>query len=118
MSFRCLRGLYDDQPVNQSTELAIRLRGAVKRYGAITAVAGLDLDVPVGTCVGLLGPNGRRQLDRMAKGKAPDSRERATVAGALSSIDYAACCSGWAGAVVNGSDHASSWCPSIENRHS
>src|SRR5437773_6916725 len=41
-----------------SGELAIRLRGAVKRYGAITAVAGLDLDVPVGTCAGLLGPNG------------------------------------------------------------
>jgi lipooligosaccharide transport system ATP-binding protein len=41
-----------------STELAIRLRGVVKRYGQITAVAGLDLDVPVGTCVGLLGPNG------------------------------------------------------------
>jgi lipooligosaccharide transport system ATP-binding protein len=39
-------------------DLAIRLRGAVKRYGPITAVAGLDLDVPVGTCVGLLGPNG------------------------------------------------------------
>jgi lipooligosaccharide transport system ATP-binding protein len=41
-----------------SQELAIRLRGVVKRYGQITAVAGLDLDVPVGTCVGLLGPNG------------------------------------------------------------
>jgi lipooligosaccharide transport system ATP-binding protein len=39
-------------------ELAVRLRGAVKRYGPIIAVAGLDLDVPVGTCVGLLGPNG------------------------------------------------------------
>jgi lipooligosaccharide transport system ATP-binding protein len=39
-------------------ELAIRLRGAVKRYGPITAVDGLDLDVPYGTCVGLLGPNG------------------------------------------------------------
>jgi lipooligosaccharide transport system ATP-binding protein len=39
-------------------DLAIRLRGAVKRYGPITAVDGLDLDVPVGTCVGLLGPNG------------------------------------------------------------
>ena len=39
-------------------ELAIRLRGVVKRYGEITAVNGLDLDVPVGTCVGLLGPNG------------------------------------------------------------
>jgi lipooligosaccharide transport system ATP-binding protein len=39
-------------------ELAIRLRGVVKRYGPITAVNGLDLDVPEGTCVGLLGPNG------------------------------------------------------------
>src|SRR4051812_42475484 len=37
---------------------AIELRGAVKRYGPITAVDGLDLDVPDGTCVGLLGPNG------------------------------------------------------------
>ena len=41
-----------------TSELAIRLRGAVKRYGPITAVDGLDLDVPIGTCVGLLGPNG------------------------------------------------------------
>src|SRR3712207_1346316 len=37
---------------------AIELRGVVKRYGQVTAVAGLDLDVPEGTCVGLLGPNG------------------------------------------------------------
>ncbi len=37
---------------------AISLRGVVKRYGRITAVDGLDLDVPAGTCVGLLGPNG------------------------------------------------------------
>jgi lipooligosaccharide transport system ATP-binding protein len=41
-----------------SADLAIRLRGVVKRYGPITAVDGLDLDVPEGTCVGLLGPNG------------------------------------------------------------
>jgi lipooligosaccharide transport system ATP-binding protein len=41
-----------------TAELAIRLRGVVKRYGPITAVNGLDLDVPEGTCVGLLGPNG------------------------------------------------------------
>ena len=39
-------------------DLAIRLRGVVKRYGPITAVDGLDLDVREGTCVGLLGPNG------------------------------------------------------------
>jgi len=39
-------------------ESAIRLRGVVKRFGSLTAVDGLDLDVPFGTCVGLLGPNG------------------------------------------------------------
>ena len=40
------------------TDNAIRLRGVVKRFGSLTAVDGLDLDVPFGTCVGLLGPNG------------------------------------------------------------
>ncbi|MEJ7783313.1 MAG: ABC transporter ATP-binding protein [Solirubrobacteraceae bacterium] len=37
---------------------AIRMQGVVKRFGELTAVAGLDLDVPDGTCIGLLGPNG------------------------------------------------------------
>jgi lipooligosaccharide transport system ATP-binding protein len=37
---------------------AISLRGVVKRYGEITAVDGLDLEVPTGVCFGLLGPNG------------------------------------------------------------
>jgi ABC-type multidrug transport system ATPase subunit len=37
---------------------AIQLRGVVKRFGSITAVDGLDLDVPRGICLGLLGPNG------------------------------------------------------------
>ncbi|MDX6664637.1 MAG: lipooligosaccharide transport system ATP-binding protein [Solirubrobacteraceae bacterium] len=37
---------------------AIRLSGFVKRFGDLTAVDGLDLVVPSGTCVGLLGPNG------------------------------------------------------------
>jgi len=37
---------------------AIRLRGFVKRFGGVTAVDGLDLDVPFGSCIGLLGPNG------------------------------------------------------------
>src|SRR3954454_17056369 len=39
-------------------DAAIKLRGVVKRFGALTAVDGLDLDVPYGACVGLLGPNG------------------------------------------------------------
>ncbi len=37
---------------------AIAIRGAVKRYGEITAVDGLDLEVTPGICFGLLGPNG------------------------------------------------------------
>ena len=39
-------------------EGALKLRGVVKRFGSVTAVNGLDLEVPAGTCVGLLGPNG------------------------------------------------------------
>src|SRR5919199_6655248 len=39
-------------------KLAIRLKGVVKHFGPITAVDGLDLEVPYGTCYGLLGPNG------------------------------------------------------------
>jgi lipooligosaccharide transport system ATP-binding protein len=37
---------------------AIELSGVVKHFGPITAVDGLDLDVPEGICLGLLGPNG------------------------------------------------------------
>jgi lipooligosaccharide transport system ATP-binding protein len=40
------------------SEPAVALRGVVKRFGAITAVAGIDLEVPPGICLGLLGPNG------------------------------------------------------------
>jgi lipooligosaccharide transport system ATP-binding protein len=37
---------------------AIELRDVVKTFGPITAVDGLDLEVPAGMCLGLLGPNG------------------------------------------------------------
>jgi ABC-2 type transport system ATP-binding protein len=40
------------------SELAIEVRGLVKRYGTLTAVAGLDLEMRKGECFGLLGPNG------------------------------------------------------------
>jgi ABC-2 type transport system ATP-binding protein len=36
----------------------IRIAGLVKRFGAVTALDGLDLSVPKGTVLGLLGPNG------------------------------------------------------------
>jgi ABC-2 type transport system ATP-binding protein len=37
---------------------AVRVDGAVKRFGATTALAGVDLEVAEGTVFGLLGPNG------------------------------------------------------------
>ena len=63
---------------------AIRLRGVVKRFGPITAVDGLDLDVPEGTCLGLLGPNGagKSTTMRMLTAQAiPDE-------GSLSALGY------------------------------
>lgn len=40
------------------SDTSVRVRGLVKTYGDITALDGLDLDVPGGTVLGLLGPNG------------------------------------------------------------
>ena len=56
----------------------IELRGVVKRFGPITAVDGLDLDVPEGICLGLLGPNGagKSTTMRLLTGQAiPDEGE-------------------------------------------
>jgi ABC-2 type transport system ATP-binding protein len=39
-------------------KLAVQARGLVKRFGAVPALAGVDLHVPTGTMLGLLGPNG------------------------------------------------------------
>lgn len=40
------------------SRVAIRAKGLVKRFGKLTAVAGLDLEVRTGICLALLGPNG------------------------------------------------------------
>jgi ABC-2 type transport system ATP-binding protein len=39
-------------------EPVVEIRGLVKRYGSLTALAGVDLDVRRGEIFGLLGPNG------------------------------------------------------------
>lgn len=55
---------------------AIQLRGVTKGYGPITAVDGLDLEVPRGIVLGLLGPNGagKSTTMRLLTGQAlPDS---------------------------------------------
>jgi len=40
------------------TDVAVRTVGLTKRYGTLTAVDGLDLDIPQGSVFGLIGPNG------------------------------------------------------------
>jgi ABC-2 type transport system ATP-binding protein len=40
------------------SKAALALRGLVKRFDGVYAVAGVDLDVPAGSFFGLLGPNG------------------------------------------------------------
>lgn len=59
-------------------DAAIRARGLVKRYGDVTAVDGLDLELERGTCLGLLGPNGAGKTTtiEMLEGlKRPDAGE-------------------------------------------
>jgi len=56
----------------------VHARGVVKRYGALTAVDGIDLEVRRGTCVGVLGPNGAGKTTtiEMLEGlKRPDAGE-------------------------------------------
>ena len=53
-------------------------RGLVKRFGTVTAVDGLDLELAPGTCLGLLGPNGAGKTTtiEMLEGlKEPDAGE-------------------------------------------
>src|SRR4051794_41913306 len=44
---------------------AISLRGVRKSFGSLTAVDGIDLEVPAGVCFGLLGPNGAGESTTM-----------------------------------------------------
>jgi lipooligosaccharide transport system ATP-binding protein len=55
----------------------------VKRFGPITAVDGLDLEVPAGICLGLLGPNGagKSTTMRMLTGQARATEGRINVLG-------------------------------------
>ncbi|MEA2368629.1 MAG: type transport system ATP-binding protein, partial [Thermoleophilaceae bacterium] len=62
---------------------ALAVRGLVKRYGRIEALAGVDLDVEQGELVGLLGPNGagKSTLVKIACGLVRATAGSAEVAG-------------------------------------
>jgi ABC-2 type transport system ATP-binding protein len=63
---------------------AFRAEGLEKRYGSVTALGGVDLEVEEGELVGLLGPNGagKSTLVKIACGLVRASKGRAEVAGA------------------------------------
>ncbi|MDS1271660.1 ATP-binding cassette domain-containing protein [Lipingzhangella sp. LS1_29] len=61
----------------------VTAEGLCKRYGQVTALDGVDLDVPTGTVVGLLGPNGagKTTMIRLLTTLARPDAGRARVAG-------------------------------------
>jgi ABC-2 type transport system ATP-binding protein len=63
---------------------ALEVRALAKRYGAVEALAGVDLEVAEGELVGLLGPNGagKSTLTKIACGLVRPTAGTATVAGA------------------------------------
>ncbi len=63
--------------------LAVSARGLTKRFGEITAVDDLDLELPAGRIYGLLGPNGsgKTTLIRLLVGLARPTSGEATVLG-------------------------------------
>jgi ABC-2 type transport system ATP-binding protein len=63
---------------------ALAVRGLEKRYGSVTALAGVDLEVGEGELVGLLGPNGagKSTLVKIASGLVRASGGTAQVRGA------------------------------------
>src|SRR3989442_13154046 len=63
---------------------ALAVRGLAKRYGAVEALAGVDLEVREGELVGLLGPNGagKSTLVKIACGLVRPTAGRAEVCGA------------------------------------
>jgi ABC-2 type transport system ATP-binding protein len=62
---------------------AIKATGLVKRFGDMTAVAGVDLDVPAGSVTAVLGPNGagKTTLVRMLTTLSAPDEGTVTVAG-------------------------------------
>lgn len=69
--------------MNGDTDLVIRARGLTKRFGSVTAVDHLDLDVPHSIIYGFLGPNGSGKTTsiRMLCGLSTPTEGTATVLG-------------------------------------
>jgi ABC-2 type transport system ATP-binding protein len=69
----------------------------VKRFGALTAVAGVSLEVRAGECLGLLGPNGagKSTTIRAIVGRVIPDSGRITIFGAAADSTAARAAMGW-----------------------
>ena len=65
------------------TDVAVMAEGLGKRFGRVTVLDGVDLEVPAGSVLGLLGPNGagKTTLVRILATLLKPDRGRARVAG-------------------------------------
>ena len=70
---------------------AFTARGLVKRYGPVTALHGVDLDVEEGELVGLLGPNGagKSTLVKIGCGLVRATAGEATIPGRAAAVELA-----------------------------
>ena len=68
-----------EQAEQRRPKAAIRCRSLAKRYGDVTAVDGLDLEVSVAECFGLLGPNGAGKTTTLEILEGINTQDRGTV---------------------------------------
>ena len=80
-----------------SSLLPLQIEALVKRFGQVTAVAGITLELRNGECLGLLGPNGagKSTLIRAIVGRVVPNAGRVAVFGSPASSDAAREALGW-----------------------
>ena len=80
-----------------SPSLPLRIEGLVKRFGELTAVNGISLDLNRGECMGLLGPNGagKSTLIRSIVGRVIPDAGKVTVFGEAADSAEARMTLGW-----------------------
>ncbi len=80
-----------------SSSLPLRIEALVKRFGQVTAVDGVTLELRSGECLGLLGPNGagKSTLIRSIVGRVVPDAGRVAVFGSPANSAAARAALGW-----------------------
>ena len=80
-----------------SSFLPLQIQALVKRFGQVTAVDGITLELRNGECLGLLGPNGagKSTLIRSIVGRVVPDAGRVSVFGSTANSPAARAALGW-----------------------